>query len=173
MYEGIHAPEEPADSAKDSMMDLLTALRFLGEGLPDYTEIIRTVKIDFPGLGKTRILNVKSKYPDILHDCRKQHNSTYNPVCIITKNKTTSLRKMYDLVLNYKNKLVFVKIASNRFNYAYERKFKEDKIIDFAICLEVMFSHGSHDSLSHKLRIRCSRLIEKNYQKRVGISKDS
>jgi hypothetical protein len=44
----------------------------------------------------------------------------------------------------------------------------DDKLIDYAIAYEALFSKGSKDgdSLTHKLALRFSRLVENDFEKR-------
>jgi hypothetical protein len=63
-------------------------------------------------------------------------------------------------------------VAIRRFGYSYERRRSEDKIIDYAISMETIFSSGSKDSFTHKLRVRCARLIEDDFNERMKISEN-
>jgi hypothetical protein len=59
-------------------------------------------------------------------------------------------------------------LALRRFNSAYTRRSNDDKLIDYAIAYEALFSQGSKDgdSLTHKLALRFSRLVENDFEKR-------
>jgi hypothetical protein len=56
-------------------------------------------------------------------------------------------------------------LALERFNSAYSDSSLEDKIIDFAISYEVLFSRQKEgtDSVTHKLAVRFSRFVAENY----------
>lgn len=59
-------------------------------------------------------------------------------------------------------------LALRRFNSAYTRRSNDDKLIDYAIAYEALFSKSSKDgdSLTHKLALRFSRLVENDFEKR-------
>jgi hypothetical protein len=61
-----------------------------------------------------------------------------------------------------------LKVGVTRFNYAYERSKPEDKLLDYAISFESLFSKEGeeHDSLTHKLATRSARLLENRYENR-------
>jgi hypothetical protein len=60
-------------------------------------------------------------------------------------------------------------LALDGFNSSYRNSSMEDKIIDFAISYEVLFSKQKEgtDSVTHKLAVRFSRLVTENYQQRI------
>jgi hypothetical protein len=63
-------------------------------------------------------------------------------------------------------------IAVERFNYAYERNRLEDKLIDYMIAFEALFSKkGETGEFRHKLSTRVSRLLKQNYEERKEIAK--
>jgi hypothetical protein len=63
-----------------------------------------------------------------------------------------------------------LKVALDRFNYAYERDRIADKIIDYAISFEALFSKtGEKDSLVHKLATRSARLLKQNFDERKEV----
>jgi hypothetical protein len=64
-------------------------------------------------------------------------------------------------------------LAVERFNSAYSDSSLEDKIIDFAISYELLFSKQKEgtDSVTHKLAVRLSRFIAENYKQRISIYK--
>jgi hypothetical protein len=62
-------------------------------------------------------------------------------------------------------------LALERFNSAYSDSSLEDKIIDFAISYEVLFSKQKEgtDSVTHKLAVRFSRFVAKNLEQRIAL----
>jgi hypothetical protein len=64
--------------------------------------------------------------------------------------------KIFMKLLNSSNK--HLEIALDRFNLAYSRGDKSDKLIDLMIAYESLFSGEITDSVSHKLALRLSRL---------------
>ena len=59
-------------------------------------------------------------------------------------------------------------IAIRRFNYAYERERSEDKLIDYMIAFEALFSEGSGD-LRYKIPTRVARFLETDSDQRRNI----
>lgn len=59
-------------------------------------------------------------------------------------------------------------LATSRFENIYNRESVEDKIIDYAISLEILFSMDGDtiDSLAHKYSFRCARLLKANPDER-------
>jgi hypothetical protein len=66
-----------------------------------------------------------------------------------------------------------LELIISQYNYAFERKRLAEKAIDFAICLELLFSGEDiiKDSIRFKLSIRASRLLGKDFQEREDIAK--
>jgi Apea-like HEPN len=58
-------------------------------------------------------------------------------------------------------------LSLRRFESAYTRRSNDDKLIDFAIACEALLSKSNdRNSLTHKLSVRFSRLVENDYEKR-------
>jgi hypothetical protein len=78
---------------------------------------------------------------------------------------------------NFKDKFYRTKISSSgfwslaqrRFNSSYGSRKTDDKLIDFTIGLEALFSEGPGD-LTYKLSNRIARLLSKNMEERIKIS---
>lgn len=60
-------------------------------------------------------------------------------------------------------------LALGRFNSAYEKILPEDKIVDYAISFEALFSGDGVESVAHKLALRVSRLIEQDVHLRKQV----
>jgi Apea-like HEPN len=60
-------------------------------------------------------------------------------------------------------------LALNRFNGAYGKFLPEDKIIDYAISFEALFSGNGVESVAHRLALRVSRLIDQQIQSRKQV----
>jgi Apea-like HEPN len=65
-------------------------------------------------------------------------------------------------------------ISIRRFNFAYERTNVEDKLIDYIISFENLFSKRSDsmDSVNHKLKLRFSRFLKKRSKDRKELFDD-
>lgn len=77
----------------------------------------------------------------------------------LNKSEIERLRKFWNDFKKIDNNCDFLSIAIRRFNYAYERKRQEDKLIDYITAFEALFSEGSGD-LRYKIPIRVARLLE-------------
>jgi hypothetical protein len=64
-------------------------------------------------------------------------------------------------------------VAVRRFNYAYERRKAEDKIVDYMVAFEALFSkeHEDAESIGHKLSVRAAHFFERDYVKRRQMMK--
>lgn len=64
-------------------------------------------------------------------------------------------------------------VAVRRFNYAYERRKAEDKIVDYMVAFEALFSkeHEDAESIGYKLSVRAAHFFERDYMKRRQIMK--
>jgi len=65
----------------------------------------------------------------------------------------------------------FLDMAINRFNYAYERKRQEDKLVDYMIAFEALFMKETQE-LQHRLSVRIARFLEGEYDKRKDLFLD-
>ena len=67
-----------------------------------------------------------------------------------------------------------IRIGIRRFNYAYERSKPEEKLLDYAISFESLFSKKKEDmdSLGHKLATRSARLLKQDFKERKTIFGD-
>ena len=64
--------------------------------------------------------------------------------------------------------LKFLKMAINRFNFAYEKKYPEDKLVDYMISFESLFLKETQE-LSHRLSARISRFLKDDYDERKDL----
>jgi len=65
----------------------------------------------------------------------------------------------------------FLKMAISRFNFAYEKKNPEDKLVDYMISFESLFMKETQE-LSHRLSARISRFIKDDYDERKKLYLD-
>ena len=90
----------------------------------------------------------------------------------LKKSDIVNIQRLYHELKNIessKNLTLF--LALERFNSAYSDSSLEDKIIDFAISYEVLFSKQNEgtDSVTHKLAVRFSRLVTEDYGRRIEL----
>jgi Apea-like HEPN len=89
---------------------------------------------------------------------------------LLTKPNISEIQRLYsELKILKSSENLVLSLALERFSSAYSNASLEDKIIDFAICYEVLFSKEGDgiDSVTHKLAVRFSRLVTENYDERV------
>ena len=65
----------------------------------------------------------------------------------------------------------FLKMAIERFNFAYEKRSQEDKLIDYMISFESLFMKENLE-LRHRLSVRVSRFIKGEYNERKELFSD-
>lgn len=65
-------------------------------------------------------------------------------------------------------------VAIRRFGYAYERWKLDDKIVDYMVAFEALFSkeHEGSESIGYKLSVRAARFLAKDYSQRRRIMKE-
>lgn len=92
-----------------------------------------------------------------------------NPPVVLKSVEVEEFKNFYKIFKEVKiSDYPFLNIAINRFNYAYERKRQEDKLIDYMVAFEALFSEGSGD-LRYKIPIRVAKLLETDFDKRKMI----
>lgn len=65
----------------------------------------------------------------------------------------------------------FLKMAIERFNFAYEKRGQEDKLIDYMISFESLFMKETQE-LRHRLSVRVSRFLKGEYNERKVLFSD-
>jgi len=78
------------------------------------------------------------------------------------------LKKFWNNFKKIDEKCNFLGIAVRKFNHAYERQRQEDKLIDYIIAFEALFSEGPSD-LRYKIPVRVARLLETDIDQRKEI----
>jgi|GEM_PF-3504834 len=77
-------------------------------------------------------------------------------------------KKFWNEFKDIEGKHDFLERAIRRFNYAYERERSDDKLIDYMIAFEALFSEAPGD-IGHKLSSRAAKLLEKDFDQRKEI----
>ncbi len=60
-------------------------------------------------------------------------------------------------------------VAIRRFNFSYDRRLPEDKLIDFITAFEALFLKGVEGELSYRLALRCAYFLGKDEEERKKI----
>jgi len=87
----------------------------------------------------------------------------------LAEHDVKKLKRLWDSYQKYlTHRQDFIGLSVRRFNYAYERERADDKLIDFMIAFEVLYSKkgdrsGEH---THKLSVRTACLLEEKYGRR-------
>ncbi len=100
-----------------------------------------------------------------------EYHNPSNMTYLMTSKDRLHFKKFYSqferLDLSKKENL-FLKAAIRRFDIAIDQRNFEDKIVDFMICLESLFSTKGPDIL-HKMAYRIALLLEKDFEKRTKL----
>jgi hypothetical protein len=160
-----YKPELPHESRHDAISRLLLPLRIFKQGLVGCSLFFAKNKLNLPVhrfLEKQDIYVTRARGP-MLGD--KKY--------FLKASEVGELQKLYiDLKnIDYGIKRPPLGIAISRFGFSYERERLADKVIDYAISLEVLFSEST-DSLSHQISVRCSRLVSASLEDRKRVGKD-
>ena len=70
--------------------------------------------------------------------------------------------------INIQNYL-FLDMAIRRFNFSYDRRLLEDKLIDFITAFEALFLKEAEGEYSYRLALRCAYFLRKNEKERKEI----
>jgi hypothetical protein len=146
---------------------IITLFRFIGVKLAIY-ELITMPVLDIPVIGWTLDLFVSSL------------GNTYGAMNHVTPNEITAFQKIWEQYGELLSRKVFdfkrfdgdpfasLKIAINRFNYAFERKEGDDAFIDNIVALEALFSKQDDPFLGTTVRLskRLALFLETDPQKR-------
>jgi hypothetical protein len=92
----------------------------------------------------------------------------YGPQYVLRKSDVKGFKKCWKITRKVKiDEISPLSVTIRRFNFAYNRTLPEDKLVDYAISYEALFS-GKEDkeSLNHKLALRFSRLHKRNFNDR-------
>lgn len=144
---------------------LVTALRLFKEG----TVLFSRFKI-IPALDVHIIESVSSNFlasGNLLY--RKSFGQTY----ILGATEINEFQRFWNK-FDYLIQSTKLSMAIRRFNYGYERDRPEDKLLDYMIAFEALFSKTNENTgeLSHKLSVRVARLLKSDYIDRKTIAKN-
>ena len=149
---------------------IVAELKTLAHKESDFDSIVSSLRLWKKGrIGKDKIYVMSkwkphggliSRTPEILH------GGNYLVL------KSSEVSEFKEFFVKFKNLKItqynFLKIAINRFNYAFEKGRYEDKLIDYVMSFEALFSEGAGD-LSYKIPLRVARLLEADFVQRKRI----
>ena len=131
---------------------VITALRLFKKGSIHYSAIL-----DYPKVWKNH-WGVSS------HGGGEIHGPRYE----LTDKDIESLKAFWNKFksLNAQN---FLDVAIRRFNFSYERRLPEDKLIDYITAFEALYLQGEEKELSYRLALRCACFLGKDGEERKKI----
>jgi hypothetical protein len=138
---------------------VITSLRLFKCGDVGYYIVLERPILDTP------ILAGESRYPSFVSF---PQGRTYS----LMKKEIHRFRRYYKIISKIDlSKFVRLKIALDRFEYAYQRTSKDDKLLDYVISFEILLGNkDDKDSLTYKISVRFSRLCQRYYCEREKYS---
>jgi len=132
---------------------IITALRLFKKGSVQYSAVLRYPKV-------WRTFWHSSGHRRVIH----------GPLYILTNNDVEELKAFWSRFksLNIQN-FPFLGVAIRRFNFSYDRRLLEDKLIDFITAFEALFLKGVERELSYRLALRCAYFLGKDEEERKKI----
>ena len=142
-----------------------------------YTDPLGILKYFFnPIMSSLRLLKSGDiKYNHIIFELLMWNGNREGPMLIdmgnsqyyfnkykLEKNEIEELKNLFQKV---KNAPEFLRIPISRFNFAYDRRKPEDKLIDLIVALESLLVKENQE-LSYRLSLRTSFLLGKNNKER-------
>ena len=143
-------PEEtPAEIARATFDKVVSALRLFKPGIVGFSMIITTPITWFPyGGGSTN-----------------WYGKHFEPSrFILTEPEVKEFKALFQELFQKGSRFEssdFPSLALRRFNYAYERKRPEDKLIDYMIAFEALYLKGDPGEYGYRMAIRAASLLGK------------
>jgi hypothetical protein len=151
-------PEEFNERVLKKVNNFITALRLVSKGSVGYdSSYYKTIPM--------------LSYPNEIYYMNKKFKDIHN-VTIIKKGDSQLINEINTLLNNdLINKFVSINTALKRFNFGLDRNQIQDKIIDFSVCFEAIFSNNDEikDSITFKLSTRVARLLSGDFSERKKI----
>jgi len=94
----------------------------------------------------------------------------YGPHYELTDENVEKFKTFWSMFksLNIQN-YSFLDVAIRRFNFSYERKLPEDKLIDHITAFEALYLKGAGEELGYRLALRCAYFLGKDEGERKKI----
>ncbi len=133
---------------------VMTALRLFKKGSIYYSAILR-----YPKVWRT--------YWDVSsHGGGKVYESRYE----LTYEDVENLKEFWNKFKSLNTqRLSFLDVAIRRFNFSYERRLPEDKLIDYITAFEALYLKGAEGELGYRLALRCAYFLGKDEEERKRI----
>ena len=153
---------EQTEQTKNIFIKLVTALRLFKKGRVGFNTIFRQNLSDWEGGGLG-----SGSSPAFPHSIGGSFQ------LLESENENFIKFGHFFKALNFKELDKNFRIATNRFNSAYERKDPEDRLIDYVIALTSLFSRKDESGLGrYRLSMRVALLLEHNSEKRKNVRKE-
>ena len=133
---------------------VMTALRLFKRGSIYYSAIL-----EYPKVWRT--------YWDVSsHGGGKVYGSRYE----LTDKDVENLKEFWNKFKSLNTqRLSSLDVAIRRFNFSYERRLPEDKLIDYITAFEALYLKGAREELGYRLALRCAYFLGKDEEERKRI----
>lgn len=160
-----YKPELPNESRHDAISSLLLPIRIFKDGPVGCSLFLSKNRLNLPGHS---FPNKQDIYVTRVRGATLGHKKYF-----LKASEVSELQKFYNLLKNidYGNKRSPLDKAISQFGFSYRRERLVDKIVDYAISLEVLFAQG-RGSIRQKISDRCSRLVSDSLEDRKRVGKD-
>ncbi len=140
---------------KPDVERIITALRLFKQGALGYSTIL-----EYPKIWETSWTS---------HSISNSERITGGQPYILTEEDIEDFREFWIRFksLNIQN-YPSLDLAIRRFNFSYDRKLPEDKLMDLIIAFEALFL-PERDELSYRLALRCAYFLGENAEERTRI----
>jgi hypothetical protein len=165
----------PPEAPENIMPILLTALRLFKKGLVHYRFLYGTLAVDYPFKGYTTRPRKDDIRLIVSQDAREESPiEEEEDLYVLRKTEIREFKEFWDRVRqihSYLNPRLF--LALRRLNYVYAREVVDDRVIDYAVAFEALFSRKDDGyKIAKKLSNRIARLITNKESKRSEVSKE-
>lgn len=169
LREGINHSSypKPKKSSESIIEDFIYAMRIYKIGLLRLSDIFYQDNLSSNLLFPLTLRRMDNEF------CVGINSNVIGKIYSLNKNEKRKFIEIWRFICkkNFKKVKLF-ELALNRFVYADVRKNIDDIIIDYAISLETLFSYGAADSITHKISVRCARLVYKDNKNRKNLANE-
>jgi hypothetical protein len=165
----------PAEAPENVMPILLTALRLFKKGLVHYRFLFGTLAVDYPFKWYTTRPRKDDIRLIVSQDAREESPiEDEQDLYVLRRTEICEFKEFWDRVKkihSYLNPRLF--LALRRLNYVYGREVIDDRIIDYAVAFEALFSRRNDGlKIGKKLSNRIARLVSNEETKRSETRKE-
>ncbi len=144
-----------ANESGDLFDQIIKALRIMKNSAVYRDHVISTEMLTF-----TPYAGIISRFPFL-------ENTVIGNKLVISKDEDKELISIFENISKNENKSF--QIASNRLGFGLERRFDEDRLIDYMIGLESIYLPDGQDELTFRLSLRIAFLMGKDVAERKDI----